>query len=777
MVWPSIPLLGWIPFTVLLFSFLPPRKAASIAVIAGYLVVPFVKYVIPGLPDFSKDTAIALSVLLGVAIFDTSRWRSLRLKWYDLPAVCYCVVAMIMSRVANGIDVYEGLSASLDQILVYGVPYFVGRMYYFDLEGVRALALAFVIGGAAYVPLCLYEIKMSPRLNADVYGIVNVGGGFAGDNIRWGGFRPSGLLPNGLTLSMWMTGTAVTAYWLWASGAVKTLFGYRFGWLTGLLVVTAVLCKSTGAIGLLFLGLGLYHVVKSKGSNWLLTVFLVLPILYMGTRATEIWSGRQLTDFTNDFISADRAASLQFRFDQENALVEKSLQKPVFGWAGWRFRVYDKAGNDISVTDGYWVMVLGDAGLFGLTMFTLIHWLPQLLTYRRYPPHHWRDPSVVPAAALSVTLGLYLIDNLFNATFGPVTTLFCGALMGTSSKSLVRLDNPVTTRETASVSLPERTALLLESNQVEAAEVLCRQIAERCEVQATQAPNDPMVLRELAAARNSLGAFLLATGRYQEAEDALIGAVSLHERLAAEPPREPSRRQDLACSLNNLGHLSFLTDRAIEAEGLWRRALDLEAVLAAEHPGESSYRRALATGLDHLGKVLDAQGRSRESQEARRSALESWARLARRHPENPEFSKRWADGSNDLAWSLSRDARTAPSDAEAAVRFALDAVHLSPNHPTYRNTLGVAYYRAGAWEAAVNALEIASSLNRGGTGFDLYFLAMAFSRLGRDDQAERCFLLADDWTTANQPDHAELSRIRAESAGVRAAAGHALPGR
>jgi tetratricopeptide (TPR) repeat protein len=55
------------------------------------------------------------------------------------------------------------------------------------------------------------------------------------------------------------------------------------------------------------------------------------------------------------------------------------------------------------------------------------------------------------------------------------------------------------------------------------------------------------------------------------------------------------------------------------------------------------------------------------------------------------------------------------------------------------NTLGVAHYRAGDYQAAVAALEKAAGLRPRGDGAGFFFLAMAHWQLGKEEQADRWY--------------------------------------
>ena len=89
---------------------------------------------------------------------------------------------------------------------------------------------------------------------------------------------------------------------------------------------------------------------------------------------------------------------------------------------------------------------------------------------------------------------------------------------------------------------------------------------------------------------------------------------------------------------------------------------------------------------------------------------------------------------------------------------------MAPAVGSYRNTLGVAHYRAGDWAAAVDALEESMRLRSGGDPYDWLFLAMARHRLGDAVEARRWLDRSLAWIEAHAPRDAELIRFRAEAA-------------
>jgi uncharacterized protein HemY len=120
---------------------------------------------------------------------------------------------------------------------------------------------------------------------------------------------------------------------------------------------------------------------------------------------------------------------------------------------------------------------------------------------------------------------------------------------------------------------------------------------------------------------------------------------------------------------------------------------------------------------------------------------------------------------NSLAWSLAACPVPRLRDPNRAVEWAEKAVALSPSVGNYWNTLGVAYYRAGAWKHAVEALEKSMALNSGGSITDWLFLAMAHWRLGDQPQARRWYNRAVE-TMEKDQETEQSRRFRAEAAAL-----------
>ena len=321
-----IALFGWIPAIVILYALLPARLVSSIAVIGAWLLLPPYSIPISSLPDYSKNTAATMAMVLGTLLFAPSRILRFRPHLFDLPMLGWCLCG-IASSLQNGLGLYDGLSDALRQFLYWGLPYLLGRLYFSDVEGLRVFTIGIVIGGLAYVLPCLWEARMSPNLLGSVYGITSWQG------TRWGGYRPHVFFGTGLECGMWMTAVSLTAWWLWRCGILRKIGGISFGkvWLP-ILLGTTFLCRSTGALVLLAGGVTVLWASARFRTRMLLLAIVLFEPVYVGLRIPNLWSGQELVRLVKDYLNADRAQSLEYRFTCENLLIVKAIEQPVFGW-------------------------------------------------------------------------------------------------------------------------------------------------------------------------------------------------------------------------------------------------------------------------------------------------------------------------------------------------------------------------------------------------------------------------------------------------------------
>jgi hypothetical protein len=305
------------------------------------------------------------------------------------------------------------------------VPYLVGRLYLRRAEDLRDVVTAIFIGGLAYVPLCLFEIKMSPQLHILVYGFHQHS---FEQTVRFGGWRPVVFLQHGLSVATWMISATVAGLGLWRGGRAVPVIGLA-PWITvPALAVTSVLCKSVGAIVLMTVGVFDLAISRRLRSTIPLALLTLVVPAYLVSRIAFHWQPSAIIGHVEE-IDSERADSFKVRVVSDQALVERAMERPWFGWGGWgRFRV------GVAITDSLWAIVLGSRGLVGLLalfgMMVVAQLLAIAVNIRRLRLAHesFREqPEVVVSILL---LALYALDCMLNAMPGQIFTAIAAGLLG-----------------------------------------------------------------------------------------------------------------------------------------------------------------------------------------------------------------------------------------------------------------------------------------------------------------------------------------------------------
>jgi eukaryotic-like serine/threonine-protein kinase len=225
------------------------------------------------------------------------------------------------------------------------------------------------------------------------------------------------------------------------------------------------------------------------------------------------------------------------------------------------------------------------------------------------------------------------------------------------------------------------------------------------------------------------GPVYLALGRTLTEQGKLDDAVAAYRKGIEFGPTITLSYGELGNALSQQGKLD-------EAVANYRKAIELSPKYAPFYYG--------------LGSALWQQGKWDE-------AIPAYKKAVALAPQN-------AGCHNGLAWLLATCPDARFRDPGQAVALAKKAVQLAPNYGTYANTLGVAHYRAGDWQAAVAALDRSMELRNGGDSLDWFFLAMAHWQLGEKDKAREWYDRAVQWMDKNRPTDEELRRFRAEAA-------------
>jgi eukaryotic-like serine/threonine-protein kinase len=216
-------------------------------------------------------------------------------------------------------------------------------------------------------------------------------------------------------------------------------------------------------------------------------------------------------------------------------------------------------------------------------------------------------------------------------------------------------------------------------------------------------------------AHNNLGIALREHGK-------LVEAIAAHRRATLLDPKSAKAHNNLAVALSKHGE----PDEAIAS---YRKAIEIDPkyvnahqnlgiVLAKQAKHDEAivaYRNAialdpkLAAAQKNLGNVLTAQGKLDEAIACYRKAIELAPNSARsREALGLALAKK--------GWDLASSPEPKHRDIQRAVEASNEAVEVTPQTSLAWQYLGWVRYRAGDWNASIEALERSCKLQPGGTG-------------------------------------------------------------
>ena len=428
----------WPVVTVILFRRLSLPQALVICLVSGFLILPPppAAFDFPLLPPLDKHSIPALTALMmAIATYglrksvlpDTLLGKALMLIFIFSP------IATVITNTEPvrwgdvlhlpGLLVTDAIALTLTQILIF-IPFVLARQYLVEAASQRMVLVVLMWAGFAYSFPALLETRLSPQLNIWIYGYFQHD--FA-QTMRFGGWRPTVFLYHGIWLAF---------FGMMALTAAAALFKFEkkrklmYAGLTLWLGASLVLYKSLGAM---LFAVCLIPVVLLFGVRAQLKVAALVALLAIGypmLKAVDMIPSERLLAAAAS-IETERANSLKFRFDNEDMLLERAYEKPVFGWGSWgRNMIYnDITGAIETITDGRWIIVMGKYGWLGfLAEFGLLV-LPIFLLWREMLA---RKPDEISpfVGPLTLMLAANAAELVPNATLTPLTWLLSGALMG-----------------------------------------------------------------------------------------------------------------------------------------------------------------------------------------------------------------------------------------------------------------------------------------------------------------------------------------------------------
>lgn len=412
-------------------------RATLWAILAPYLWLPARLSVdLPLLPPLDKSTIPNLAAYFACLFFKGKRVPLLPKDRLARWLILIYVGSPFISALSNpepiiagpvfikGMELYDALSDVIRQIL-FVLPFLLGLAFLRSAKDHEDLLRVVAFAGLLYSLPMFFEVRMSPQLHTWIYGYFPHS--FA-QQMRDGGFRPVVFMGHGLLVAFFTMTSVIAATALWRIHRGVGVFsgGQAALYLMGLLVF----CKSMASL-LYALALSpLAAFAKPKNQVRIASVMVLVALIYPALRGWDLFPSQMIHEFASSY-SAERAQSYDFRIQNENMLLDKANQRPYFGWGSWgRNRIYDPiTGQDLSVTDGRWVIVIGQYGWiglfaeFGLLALTVLRSASTL----RYCTS--KRESIV-LGAITLILGINILDLIPNNTMIPWTWLVSGALLG-----------------------------------------------------------------------------------------------------------------------------------------------------------------------------------------------------------------------------------------------------------------------------------------------------------------------------------------------------------
>ena len=428
-------LILWPLVALFLYSTMSAGRATIWTLLAGYLLLPSgVGFDFPGVPELDKTTIPNLAAL--VLAFATARrgeFRWPRSKVLNVLMVAFVITPFgtaftngeyyaIGSMSFPGLGFREGLSMAVGHVLTLS-PFVLGAALLANEQGHRQILLALVIGALAYSIPILLEIRLSPFFQLWVYGYSDTG--YFLQQMRFGGFRSMMFLGHGLLVSAFCAMALLAAIGL-ARMRLK-LFGIPMSMIAAYLAVVLILNKSVGAVLLVMLLAPLLLFVRSRFSLTIIAGLALMVVVYPALRGADLLPLQKIVE-TATTVSPERAASLDFRVRNEEMLLTRAEQKPLFGWGTFgrnRVIVVTHWGGtlDVTVTDGTWIIIIGTLGWVGYVLYfgLLLYPFGRFFRLRR---------AALPMASLTlVAVHMFnILDLIPNSSVRPMTWLIAGAL-------------------------------------------------------------------------------------------------------------------------------------------------------------------------------------------------------------------------------------------------------------------------------------------------------------------------------------------------------------
>lgn len=413
----------------------PARTTAWMMILPAMFLPANLFIEIPALPDVDKHRLSFLAILAGLYLVHRRELRGpiphRRLVAVLTGALLLGVAGTALTNgdtltygktVLPGLRAWDILAAGVAVLLDLTLPFYVGQRVFRTERDLRDLLEVLVLCGIIYLPLMLIEVRLSPQLHLWFYGY------YPSDwvqSLRGGGYRPIVFMNHGLSVAMFLFTCLAAAFGIWRTR--RPLREAPIGAVMAAFAVVLVLCKSLGAVLYTAAAFPLRLMISGRTLARTLVVVSLVVLSYPLARSASVFPKEQvIAAFSR--INPVRAASLGFRLRNEEELVRRAMLRPVFGWGYFaRSHIWTEWGQDVSVTDGFWIIQLGGWGMVGFLGFFTFLVVPVLSYARGRRRMGHEAEALVGTLALIVTFST--TDLIPNSRSDYLPVAYAGALL------------------------------------------------------------------------------------------------------------------------------------------------------------------------------------------------------------------------------------------------------------------------------------------------------------------------------------------------------------
>ncbi len=428
-----------VPLTITAFATLRPVVATLVVYLGSVMFGPMlVDFDAPLVPPLDKESLPNLMIFICVCVTARREMKAARMgTGLDILVLglVFCAAGTALTNTdllqygptsLPGMATGDILSEGIRLFLLPVIPFLVARTLFRSTDDCKTLLKGLAIAGLLYTPFIVIEMRMSPQFHAWVYGFHQHD---FSQTRREGGFRPMVFMAHGLAVAMLVL-TSVIATITLAKAKVKYV---KLPRMVPPLIQISILAtiKSMGAFIYGCVAIPFAWFLKPKTQIRIAVFLACIAGFYPLLRATGLFPREQLVEWAAS-IEQDRARSLEFRFSNEDDLINKMLDRPLFGWGGFsRGHVFDPGQRRGHLGRGR------RRGLGAqpqrdhrLHRHLRLAALPGDRRARRVGKLSPQDQPLLAGVALISTF--YTLDLLPNGFFNQIPFFLAGALMGLS---------------------------------------------------------------------------------------------------------------------------------------------------------------------------------------------------------------------------------------------------------------------------------------------------------------------------------------------------------